>query len=393
MENIWLYLKLLLAAALIWPRGYLLIYLIDRTKSFSFPFKFFGGWLLGIGTFAVDIFMSNYLGGLNLFWWVYASSLVSQIFGFGFMIFLFERQVPLPHIKNFLPFCRRQYQRLIGLKAEERVVLAVLVLLVLTGLSKCFLATSLVNDSWNQKAALIYRSQTIDFAAPDPGEAGLIGQYPLHDSLFRAYLAAFSGGYSQALVGFTAAWYYLFYVLLFYFCLPLAAARLYRLLATCLIAFLPVFFYNSGLAFEDTLLAVWLLMSISALLKFLENRGLSYFYFAEIALALAVWTKNEALYIAFPFLFFATVILFWRQKIKLKDLILCWFFAGLTVGGWFLYLAAHGSKYFTDLSWQIFTGGLFWPRLLFYLTAPVLALRFSDFLVKLHHEKNRQMHQ
>src|SRR3989344_5208138 len=83
------YFSVIAALALLWPRGYLLVYLIDRTKSFRF--------------------------------------------GFNFFIFLFERRLVLPHVSRGIPFLKMAAQRIWSWSIFEKIALVFIFLLLIVG--------------------------------------------------------------------------------------------------------------------------------------------------------------------------------------------------------------------------------------------------------------------
>jgi hypothetical protein len=224
-------------------------------------------------------------------------------------------------------------------------------------------------------------------SANDPYYSGVVKYYPLNDTIIKFWLAAVAGGFSQNVISFAANFYYLALVIIFFLCLPSKIKILDRLLATGLAAFIPIWYYNSSLAFEDTLFAIWLLLAFTSMMRFLGGDKKSTFYFAEMALAVAVWTKNEALYVVFPIILITTVLLYLYKKVKWYDLIMCWFWAGLTISPWFLLLVFNWQTMLLTWHWQIGVENLWPARLILYLSPVIISLVFSDFLLKLKHGK------
>jgi hypothetical protein len=350
METLLIWLKIIFVICLIWPRGYLLVYLIDRSKSFGFGFKFFAGWLFGLAGFTLDVFGANTMG-FKLQPWLFLLFSVSQIFGFGFMIFLFEKSVPLPRFKRFPRFIM---QKLIQLWQSDKLEKAALVFLLLVIAVQLYIANSRLQEfpvaSFDSYRNINYKAKTIfylrDISTDVKSQFYLGGgewAKPLNDSILKVWLAQNVGQFNDRGINLTSQFYYLLLLLLFYFLLPEKSSRLFKLLATAFLAFLPPLIFNSEyIPRADWLLGIFLMLSGVSLYNYLKGRGNSFYYFSSISLAFAAWTANEGLVILFPALVILTISLLVLKRVSVKDFLLCWFFTWLTVFPWASFVLIKG---------------------------------------------------
>lgn len=336
------YLKILLALLLVWPRGYLLIYLIDRSKSMSFGFKFFVGWLLGLAGFTIDAFAMNIFNHFSFGYLVFAASSLSQIFGFGFMIFIFEKKLPLPNFKNFIPFLKEHLGGFLTWPIWEKVLMIFLLsTLILRLVGSVWTITNIPTyefdswNNWNLRAKVIYEQKEVPLDKESQFYlGGGIKSYPLHDAMLKVWIASAVGEFKDKYINLTSVIYYLFLLAIFYFSLPKNMDRAIKILATYALSSLPLLFVHSSVAYADLLYSVYLYLAIISLFYFLAGAGNSFYYLSGMGLAFGVWTKNEALTLLFPVLVFTTLALVIIKKVKLKDFFLSWFFAVLTIASW-----------------------------------------------------------
>lgn len=346
---IWDYLKIILALALVWPRGYVLIYLIDRSKSMSFGFKFFAGWMLGLAGFTLDLFATNVFSGLSFSPVVFLASSVTQIFGFSFMIFIFERKIPYPKLKNFIPFVKKQLHNFSGWLTWEKIGLGLLLLtLVIRIGSSLWQITNIPTydfdawHNWNLRAKVIYTQDTIPLDKGDPFRlGGGVKSYPLNDGLLKVWLATAAGDFQDKYINLTGLIYYLLLIGVFYFSLPKEINRGLRLLATYFLSSLPLVWLHAHIGYVDLLMAIFIYLSFMSMFYYLAGRGNSFYYLSGITLAFSIWTKNEGLSVILPLMIFTTLILLIMHRVKLKDFLLQWFFTILTVLPWLAFRVIH----------------------------------------------------
>jgi len=363
MDNFIIFLKIIFALAIIWPRGYMLIYLIDRSKSFSFGFKFFVGWLIGLAGFTLDVFSYNVFMGFKFSYLIFLWGAISQIFGFGFMVFLFERKVPWPKFKRFKGFIQEKIVTFKNYPNFEKVSLIFLVSVILLQL---FIVSSRINSypiytqdngqSLNFKAKTIFFSRNI---VQDPQSAFYLGGgesvKPLNDTMLRVWLSA-NSGYSERNLNYISVFYYLLLLAIFYFCLPKNSSVVFKNFTTAILAFLPPLMFGvERVPSSDWLLAIFMMLMLVGYYYYLVGQGNSYFYFSGIAWAFAAWTDNSGLLFLFPALLLATTITLALKKVSKKDYLLSWFFAILTAFTWLSFIMAKKVNIMDyDLSYFFF---------------------------------------
>jgi hypothetical protein len=346
MFFIWL--KLIFAVLILWPRGYLLVYLIDRSKSFSFGFKVAVGWIFGLSAFTLDIFAANVFGGFKLLPWIFLGAAFGQIIGLEIMIFILERKLVYPDFKKFRSFYQKQKESFSLWSKWEKLALAVLVLTLLirvvVSLEPATRTTTFDLTDQNKESLqtkLIFTNKDIFLEKGYP--LYLLGSksYPLNDRLFKVWLTTAAGNFKNQYFDLAQIFYYLILVAIFYFSLPLKMNRWLRLAGVYLLAILPLVYFHPQVIGRDLLFTSFLFLTFASLFYWLLNRGSSFFYLSGIALAFSVWTKSDGLLFIFPLIFLITIILLLLKKCRLKQLILYWFFAALTISPWLTFIITN----------------------------------------------------
>lgn len=330
------YISVIIALALLWPRGYLLIYLIDRTKSFRFGFKFFVGFILGASGFTIDLFAAHVVGSQPLAWWVIIGSAVSQIFGFSFVIFLFERRLVLPHLSRGIPFIKKTLKKIWNFNIFEKTALTLIVIsFVVVGMFSYRI--SLDQQYADIPALIIYENDSIpsdENTLPLPGG---IQSYPLNDTIMKVYISKAAGIFSLKYVGIVNLFYGLILFGAFYFMLPIQLPRLLRLGSLLVLLICQtVMWWSGGVFSTDVLYSLFLLLTVACLFYYLAGAGLSFFYLALMAMAFALWSNGAGLLFAFPTILIATIVMALTRRVPWRHFGLSWFFAVLTLVPWLI---------------------------------------------------------
>ncbi|MFA6381668.1 MAG: hypothetical protein WCX08_00155 [Candidatus Buchananbacteria bacterium] len=348
----YLWFKLILALILIWPRGYLLVYVIDRAKNFDFGFKFFAGWIFGLAAFTIDLFSANVFGGFKLNPWLFYFSVISQVFGLEAVIFLFERKLLWPKFENVGTFFSRQKNNFLSWSKNEYLILVILALSFLV--SGIFVWQVNVNSAADNSAQLIFNAKTISLA-----EIGL-KNYPLNGSLAQVWLAEMAGRFTADYSKFLVIFYYFIILAVFYTSLPKKISRFAKLLSVYFLSNLPLLFFYFGATAVDWVFAIFLFLTLANFFYYLTGRGNSFFYFSGIAMAFSVWTRNDGLVLIFPLFVLATLVLLLIKKIKLSQWLLFWFWPVVTVSSWLSFIFANHLNifriYFADFSFADLRG-------------------------------------
>ena len=336
------YIKIILAVCLFWPRGYLLAYIIDRSKSFSFGFKFFAGWAFGLAAFTLDVFVSNVFGGFKLTPWIFLVSGLGQIIGLEIVIFILEKKIILPNAKELKKLLAYNFKKLAVWSLGEKLALIILVLTIVVRIgASIWQVTNIPTydfdawNNWNLRAKVIYTEGTIPLEKDDHFYlGGGIKSYPLNDGLFKVWLATAASSFADRYINLASIFYYLLLLAVFYFSLPLQVNRYLKLLGTYFLSSLPILYFHSHVAYADLLFSVFLFLTVACIFYFLAGAGNSFFYFSGIALAFSIWTKNEGLSVVFPVIFLVTIILWLGARCKFKQILLYWFWPVVTILPW-----------------------------------------------------------
>jgi len=386
---IWAWLKIILAICLIWPRGYLLIYLIDRSKNFSFGFKFFTGWLIGLAGFTLDVFAANVFGGFELAPWVFIYSAVSQIFGFGLVIFIFERKVPWPNLKKLKPFLVKQFKNFSLWSKGQQLALGILILIILVQLvTSVWRITNIpiydlaASDSSNLRAEVIYTGKTAILEESSFFDSKDSKNSPLFDPIFKVWLALAAGSFEDRYINLASVFYYLMLLLIFYFSLPLQVNRWFKLIGLYLLSSLPLLYFYTKVSYIDSFFSIFLFLTIASFFYYLAGAGNSFFYFSGIALAFSLWVENDGLWIIFPLILITTLIFWLKKKYRPKQLFLYWLWPVVTIFPWLVFRISNRLDAYSDFN-------LFWSVILMIvllkikLTGRNFALRYLALILGL----------
>jgi len=336
------WLKIILAIILLWPRGYLLVYVIDRLKNFSFGFKFFVSFVFGIAAFGLDIFGANVFGGFKLAPALFLASAVGQAISLEILIFFLERKFVYPKPKKLVGFLKKQWQNFSLWPIWEKLILMILILILVVRLAGSI--WTVVNiptydfdawNNWNLRAKVIFTESKIPLDQNSPFYlGGGIGSYPLNDTLFKVWLLTASGSFQESYINFASVIYYLLLLGIFYFSFSNKTPRLLKLLGLYLLSGLPLLYFHSHVAYADLLFSIFLFLTVANLFYWLAGRGNSFFYLSGIALAFSIWTKNEGLAIILPLIFLTTIVFLVLKKCNFKQLFFYWFWAAVTISPW-----------------------------------------------------------
>jgi hypothetical protein len=346
------WLLFILSLALVWPRGYCLAYIIDRSKSWSFGFKFFVGWIFGASAFTIDVFSTHALGGFALAPWIFLMSALGQIFGLQSVIFLFERKFLYPRFQNW----PKQFNAWKNSQQKLRSGEIILILLILISCASLFV-TSLWSLEWgNQYNVLI--SQAVEdkalFSAESGGEG--IVQQPLNDVLLKIWTVVISGSNSQALINAVNIFYYVLLLLIFYNAFPVKVDRRARLAAVYAVSGLVLLYFVLApmVSPADLLLSLFTFIAIVSLILFHYGVGKSFFFLSGMALAFGVWSHNYALLILFPIVLVFTLVFFLQRRVSVLDMFICWIFPVITVFPWLTFIFNNKINILTAFSpWQL----------------------------------------
>jgi hypothetical protein len=318
---------------LILPRGYLLAYVIDRSKCFSFGFKLFVGWIFGIVAFTIDLFSANALGELGLSPWLYFFSAFGQVFSLEFVIYLLERKILLPNFNHFFPFWQKQISNLKLWHNFERLILGLLLINLVIWSALILLQANSFSavGNFDYEYERIYFGRDISLSSADYF-------YPPADSLFKAWLAVLAGGVHPLVVSFALLFYYFIFLAVFYEYLPPTLSRLNKLIAVIFLSNLPLVYFTYHFFSAQWLAAIFLFIVSCSLYYFLHKLGNSYFYLGGIALAFAAWIKTAYLAVVFPLVLILTIYLLVKKRINYKQLAIFWFWPIVTVFPWLSFL-------------------------------------------------------
>lgn len=310
------WLKLILAVMFIWPRGYVLVYVIDRAKNFSFGFKLFAGLLFGFSAFTLDVFAAQTLGGISLRPWLFYFSAIAQIFSLELVVYFFERKLLLPDFKKFIPFWQRQCQNFKHWSVWEKALLFLIVAGQLFWLLGNFWFTG---QNW------VFNSVLTDKMSP------------ANDYFFKLWLLSRAGENVKPYLNLINLAYYFLFLLIFYFLLPKNSSRLAKLSALYLLSVLPLIYFPvvSGAVI---IFSIFLFFIIACLFYFLVKAGNSFFYISGIAGAFAVWTDNAGFLVVLPALIPITAAFYLLKICNGKQMFIYWFFTVLTFLPWLTYI-------------------------------------------------------
>ncbi|HAS34031.1 TPA: hypothetical protein DCS34_01830 [Candidatus Peribacteria bacterium] len=177
-----------------------------------------------------------------------------------------------------------------------------------------------VVDNWNfrGKVFFVLKKFVIDFSGDHTGAEG-IGSYPPTVSMVKTMVASLAGTWNEALVNGVHLLWYVAVLLLVFALLRRAAGTLWAFIGTYLLASLPLELIQATSPYADIFLSTHLFAAIGLLflatLAPSSAKRLSWLRLSGLALALLIFTKNEALLLFIPLLIILTAaVLTWFLK-------------------------------------------------------------------------------
>lgn len=334
-------LKTILAYSLPWLTGYVEVRLLDRQEKFSSGYRLVVAYLLGIGSFTLQIFIAGVLGlrfSLGLFLGIAAADLLLL----EIIAVLWSKKFILPR----RPAWGGARQRFFALPPRTRALLVVCVGLIAlkVGASVWQVAQTRVSEfdawhDWNFRAKVIFTQHRlpIEDKNADFYLGGGESSYPLHDALSKVWTATLTGGWREPIVDAYSIVYFVLLVALFYFSLPVYLPLGVRLLALYLFSSLPYLYFHSWVAYADLEFATYLFLSLSALFWFFTSSYRAYLFVAAAGLAGVIWTKNEGFAVVLPWLLVSGGIWLVLKKVAWRPLIRYFSLALLLASPWLIF--------------------------------------------------------
>lgn len=406
------FLKLLIGYFLPWLCGYLVLFLLDSRAQISRGYKIFAALFLGSGIFTMQIFLAG-SAGLSLSRWLFLGVIAADLLILASLLFWQRKRFsPQPSVQhsaeqpgptNFLK------------KGNLALILLGIIFLARVGASfwQVWHIPTFEFDAWNNwnlRGKVIFTEQHIPLnPANQYYLGGGIKSYPLHDGLEKVWLASLFGTWREQVINTSSTIYYLALLGLFYCSLPKKFSKSYRLLATYLLGGLPFLYFHSWIPYDDLSFAGYLFLTATSLFVFLDQGSRPHLYISALALAFAVWTKNEGFALVLPVVLGLGLGLLAARKFSLKNFLIYWAVAILACLPWLAFRFSHhldvlsgdssglklvwNSQFFGDVFSSVFLRSHFnflWLLvmvLLIYFWRPIwqnLPLRFlSLFLVTL----------
>ena len=341
----WLLLGYLLPAMV----GYLLLAWLDREKKLKPAYKFFAALPLGVGILTLEMFSLNLIS----FSFSRFSLLTLQVVNLlilEMLIWWGQRRLIYPRLSNLLSLLGRLKVGWGQKWSSERILLTVVILLVIYRVSLGLwgilnLPPSSDFDTWNNwnlRAKVIYLQKGIPLDKSNTLYlGGGIKSYPLNDPLLKVWLANVLGGWQERVINLYSLVHYLILLGLFYSSLPDFFPKKLKILGLYLLSSLPFLVFHSWVAYADLEMAVYLFLTVTALLFFFSAKDRLYLFVAGLGLAFSIWTKNEGLALVVPSLLLASLVLLSLRGWTVKNCLTFWLLALLVASPWLVYKTAN----------------------------------------------------
>ncbi len=227
-------------------------------------------------------------------------------------------------IKNIIPDIKRSFDHVSKI---EKIFTLIIALLVLVFLTITFIRSThfptYADDSFgnrNRPAYNIYMDGGVKLFG-DKTEIlwrGRLG-YPIYIPIYKATISHIAGGFDDIYINMRQ-WLVFFGMLLFVFTITFAKTKniFYSLLPIWLIVSLPLVFFHVGEWYMELPCAVYSILTIWALGKFLEEKEYSYFSLALLLGFMLSYVKNDGFIVYFPWILVAFLIILLSQKILKK---------------------------------------------------------------------------
>lgn len=332
-----LILRLLLAYFLPWLVGYFALRILDYQGKFSRGFAFFAALPIGTGIFTMEIFLLG-LTGLHLSLGLFLKVLAINLLILGATAW---------YLRRFSwPF---DFSGRTLLRTLDKILLACFILILLFKVSAA--AWQILHvpvyefDAWNNwdlRAKVIFTEQKIPLDKTQPFYlGGGINSYPLHDPLWKVWVARATGSWHEGIVNLYSLVFYICLIGLFFNSLPRDWKVSVRLVLTYALASLPFLYFHAFVAYADLEFATYLFLSITALFWFLRNAYLANLILSALTLSLAIWTKNEGFAVVAPVMFLATVFLLLTGRVTGKQVFGYWLVTMFAVLPWLLFRSVN----------------------------------------------------
>jgi len=326
-----LLLKFFLAYGLAFTVGFVVMRMLDHSQRFSRGFICFCALPVGIGfltmqVFTVGIFGANLtlpvllaIAGADLALLLAAAMLLGRpVFSFT------TRTVPFQ-----------------GSKVLLIVFLIVLAFKIGAGVWQIASTPVYEFDSWNNwdlRGKVIFDEHRLPLDKSQPYYlGGGLSSYPLNDGLWKVWVATMVGSWREDAVNLYSVAFYAVLVGLFYFSLPRDWSPNFRLIPIYALTGLPFIYFHSWMAYADLEFTVYAFLAIISLFRFIIDSYKPYLYLSAIALALAVWTKNEGLALLAPVIFFGSIWQAYQKTLSKKHFITYWLTASAFAAPWLIF--------------------------------------------------------
>lgn len=331
-------LKFILAYFWPWLLGYLALRILDYQSRFSRGLVFFAALGVGMGIFTLEIFALGILG-LPLSLGLFLKVLVPELVVLGAAAWYLGRLA--------WPW---DFSGLKSLRRAEKILLACFILILLFKVAAS--AWQILHvpvyefDAWNNwdlRAKVIFTQAGIPLDKTQAATylGGGISSYPLHDPLWKVWVATVIGAWHEELINLYSVVFYICLVGLFFFSLPENWKFIFRLILTYVLASLPFLYFHSWVAYADLEFATYLFLSTVSLFWFLSSPYLANLILSALTLSLAIWTKNEGFAVVAPIFFLFTVVLVLTRHLSVKHMCGYWLTVLLGAAPWLIFRSVN----------------------------------------------------
>ncbi|MBN3037967.1 MAG: glycosyltransferase family 39 protein [Candidatus Omnitrophica bacterium] len=317
--------RLILALALSIGVGYCVFISIFKSDAFALYFKLALSYLLGVGAIVFSMFLLGLAGiGFNFF-----SPLLLCL---PFCIFALVRKRP-------------KFKSSLDLSVLRSLNFWEISLVVLIALRLVYIfsqALLIPIYSWDAFATWAYRAKVFYFDGLMDFSKGANSyphtSYPNLIPLLECWLYNAMGIFDDRLVKIIFPLFYTSFIVVFYFFLRRFSERIYGLLGVYLLSTMPFLTFHSTISYSDMPLMTYNILSIMALVLWIESKENPYLILGGIAAGLAAFTKLEGtaymfILIALLFLYILKTKLFDKNKPSFSIMSFCAFLVPACVIG------------------------------------------------------------
>jgi hypothetical protein len=326
--------------------GWLAVRLLEGKAPVLFaPERWIYGFVFGITGTMYITFLLHILGLIDFTFWGFALTQILITFVLGL---LYRIYTPAPAT---VAIDWKGTQCALWMKILIVLLIGWTLLKLFTG---AFLLTQSppyhddVFNNWNMRGKLFYETQRLTLTIPIGDELTSrfgVSSYPQTVPMIKTWLSTLAGSWNESLVNSIHILWYISALALVFFALLHTTTLVWALLGTYILSSLPFYMINGMNAYADVFLSAHVFAAVSLLFFAIKTEKMSYFALFSLALALLVFTKNEALMLYVPPLLLIAGIAYIKKILSMRHMLFALGALALTLIPWLTFKWMNGLPF------------------------------------------------